>query len=99
MSIQPQPEQEPYVQSRQIGEAVVTLINEATFPWAPDLQAPQDQWRRAMPEADAEGAVLLSCQMACIRIGDATILVDPGFEEPSSAWERQRAAEWKGIER
>jgi glyoxylase-like metal-dependent hydrolase (beta-lactamase superfamily II) len=37
--------------------------------------------------------------MACIRIGTAVVLVDPGFEEPSSPWERQRKADWKGLER
>jgi glyoxylase-like metal-dependent hydrolase (beta-lactamase superfamily II) len=88
-----------YVQSRQIGEAVVTIICEAYAPWAPQLRAPEVEWRRAMPEADADGAIPLDFLMACIRIGESIILVDPGFEEPSSPWERQRAIGWKGLKR
>src|SRR5215471_14260983 len=88
---------EAYVQSRQIGEATVTILCEARAPWAPQLQAPEAEWRRAMPEADSEGAVPLDFLMACVRVGSATVLIDPGFEEPSSPWERQRAAEWKDL--
>ncbi len=90
---------ETYTQSRQIGEATITVICEAYAPWAPQLQAPEDQWRRAMPEADSEGVIPLDFMMVCVRLGDAIILIDPGFEEPSSPWERQRAAEWKGLQR
>ncbi len=88
-----------YVQSRPFGEATVTIICEAYAPWAPELQAPAAEWRRAMPEADAEGAIPLDFMMACVRIGEAIVLIDPGFEEPSSEWERQRAAGWKGLRR
>jgi glyoxylase-like metal-dependent hydrolase (beta-lactamase superfamily II) len=88
-----------YVQSRQIGEATVTILCEAEAPWAPQLQVSEDQWRRAMPEADPDGAIPLDFLMACIRVGTAIVLIDPGFEEPSSPWERQRAAGWKGLKR
>jgi glyoxylase-like metal-dependent hydrolase (beta-lactamase superfamily II) len=90
---------EAYAQSRQFGEATVTVLCEAYAPWAPELQVEEALWRPAMPEADAEGAIPLDFLMACIRIGDAVVLIDPGFEEPSSPWERRRAAEWKGLVR
>jgi glyoxylase-like metal-dependent hydrolase (beta-lactamase superfamily II) len=90
---------EAYVQSRQIGEATVTILCEAYAPWAPELQVSEDQWRRAMPEADSEGAIPLDFLMVCVQTGTAIVLIDPGFEEPSSLWERQRAADWKGLAR
>ncbi len=36
-----------------------------------------------MPEADASGAIMLGVNVAHIRLGDASILVDPGFDDPS----------------
>ena len=88
-----------YVQTRQIGEAAVTIICEAYAPWAPQLQAPEAEWRRAMPEADAVGAVPLDFLMVCIQVGSAIVLIDPGFEDPSSIWELQRKSAWNGLRR
>ena len=42
-----------YVDSRSFGAATVSIILDGTLRWAPDLQAPEAEWRRAMPEADA----------------------------------------------
>ena len=41
-----------------------------------------------MPEADAQGVVPLGLELALIRIGDARILVDPGFGAPGSPHDR-----------
>ena len=78
------PEATP-IASRRFGDAIVTLISEGTFPWNLELQAPEAAWRRAMPEADASGAIRLGINVAYIRVGDAAILVDPGFDDPSAA--------------
>jgi glyoxylase-like metal-dependent hydrolase (beta-lactamase superfamily II) len=77
------PEATP-IASRRFGDAIVTLICEGTFPWNLELQAPEAAWRRAMPEADAGGAIMLGINVAHIRLGDASILVDPGFDDPSA---------------
>jgi len=74
-----------FVTSRRFGDATVTLISEGTFPWTPELTAPEAAWRRAMPEADASGAITLGVNVAHIRLGGASILVDPGFDDPSAA--------------
>ena len=79
-----QPDTTP-VASRRFGDAIVSVISEGTFPWRLELQAPEAAWRRAMPEADASGAVILDINVAHIRLGDASILVDPGFDDPSAA--------------
>lgn len=52
------------VASRRFGDATVTLISEGTFPWRLKLQAPEAAWRRAMPEADAGGAIRLGTDRA-----------------------------------
>ncbi len=72
------------VASRRFGDATVTLISEGTFPWRLELQVPESAWRRAMPEADASGAIILGINVAHIRLGDASILVDPGFDDPAA---------------
>ena len=75
----------PLIASRRFGDATVTLISEGTFPWNLELQAPEAAWRHAMPEADVSGAIILGINVAHIRLGDASILVDPGFDDPSTA--------------
>ena len=72
------------VASRRFGDATVSLLSEGTFPWNLELQAPEAVWRRAMPEADADGAITLGINVAHIRLGAASILVDPGFDDPTA---------------
>ena len=74
---------EPYVSSRRFGEATVTLISEGTFPWQLAIEAPEDEWRQAMPDADADGAVMLGVTAVHMRLGNASVLIDPGIGEGS----------------
>lgn len=70
-----------YVDSRRIGDATVTVICAGAFAWAPEIQAPEAEWRRAMPEANAAGELLIDVNVVHIAIGDASVLVDLGFED------------------
>ena len=70
--------------TRRIGDATVTAISEGILPWAPKLQAPEAEWRREVPEADAQGVFPLGLAVAHVRTGEASILVDPGFDAPGS---------------
>ena len=63
-----------YVTSRQIGAATVTLIDDGLLRWNPQLLAPDDERRRAMPEAEADGTLTLALHVAHIRIGNASIV-------------------------
>ncbi len=74
----------PFFETRRIGDAEVTAVSEGILPWAPRLQAPEAEWRREMPEADAQGVVPLGLAVVLVRTGDASILVDPGFDAPGS---------------
>ena len=86
---------EPFFDTRRIGEASVSVISEGTLPWAPRLQAPEAEWRAVVPHADAAGVVPLGMNLALIHTGEAVILVDPGFEDPSDT----DAETWPGLVR
>lgn len=85
----------PFFETRRIGDAEITAISEGVLPWALELQAPEAEWRRAMPEADARGVVPLGLVSAHIRLGAASILIDPGFDHPGSPHD----AAWPGLVR
>lgn len=82
-----------YVESRTIGDATVTAISEAIGPYRVSLAVPEAEWRRELPEADAEGRLPYGQHVVHIRLGDASILVDPGLDDAESAWGRQHAAQ------
>jgi glyoxylase-like metal-dependent hydrolase (beta-lactamase superfamily II) len=87
------------VTSRRVGQATVTAINEGTVLWAPELTAPSVEWRQAMPEADEAGRIPVDHHVVHIRLGDVSVLVDAGLEDPSSSWGRRWLAEWPGSRR
>lgn len=73
-----------YVTTRHVGRARVSLIDDGQGGWAPQLSAPEAEWRAAMPEADANGSIDFDHYTGLIQIGDARVLVDLGFDDPSS---------------
>ncbi|MCA1552940.1 MAG: MBL fold metallo-hydrolase [Chloroflexi bacterium] len=84
-----------FVDTRHIGDATVTVISEGILPWALQLQTPEAEWRVAIPDADERGVLRLGLNLVHIQLGDASILVDPGFADPSS----DRDEGWPGLER
>lgn len=81
-----------YVASRRIGEADVTIISEGSCRWAPRFQVPEAEWRRALPEADAGGRIPIGFNLGHVRCGGASIIIDPGFDDPLSSWQQGFAA-------
>src|SRR5438093_8648931 len=73
-----------YADSRQVGDATVTIISDGVLHWAPQMQAPEAEWRRAMPEADAEGKMTFSMNLVHVSVSGASVLVDLGFDEPTA---------------
>ncbi len=92
-----EPPARQWFELRRIGAASLTAVRVGTFHWAPQLQAPEADWRRALPEADAAGRVPIDVNVILIELGDAAILVDPGFDDPDSAWAQHAAAQWPGL--
>lgn len=77
-----------FVTSRQFGEATVTLINDGMLRWNPQLQAPEEERRRAMPEAAPDGTLELGLFVAHIQAGAASILIDTGYDNTSPEFGR-----------
>jgi glyoxylase-like metal-dependent hydrolase (beta-lactamase superfamily II) len=99
ISVNQQSPSEPYIDTRQIGNASVTIINEGAISWAPAFPVAESEWRAAMPDADEHGEVPLGINVALIQTKDATILIDPGMDDPSSAWQQEFARKWPGSTR
>lgn len=91
---------EAFVDRRRFGEVTVTIISDGGFYWAPQLSATEAEWRRAIPEANGNGEVLLGHNMALIQTAGAVILVDAGLDDPGpeSPWMPPRARRSPGVE-
>jgi glyoxylase-like metal-dependent hydrolase (beta-lactamase superfamily II) len=89
-----------FVDTRRVGDATVSVVSDGGFTWAPQLSAPEAEWRRAMPEANARGEVFLGHNMVLIRLPGAAILVDAGLDDPGpdSPWMPPRARRSPGVE-
>lgn len=89
----------PYVQSRRFGEATVTVIADGSSLWPQNFAVPPEELRAAIPELDAQGRLPIGFHSIHIAIGDASILVDAGFDDPDSAWGRKFATMWEQTRR
>jgi glyoxylase-like metal-dependent hydrolase (beta-lactamase superfamily II) len=78
-----------FVESRRLGDATVTAISDGAgySTVIKALMVPEAVWRQEV-EANDEGEVLLGFNVCHVRIGDASILIDTGFDDPSpsSPW-------------
>jgi glyoxylase-like metal-dependent hydrolase (beta-lactamase superfamily II) len=77
-----------YVTSRRFGEATVTLIDDGILRWNPQLPISEAVRRQVMPEVEADGTLALGLHVAHIQFGDASILVDTGYDDPSPEFAR-----------
>lgn len=89
----------PFVSTRRIGDATVTAINEGTVLWAPELTAPETEWRAAIQDADAEGRIAADHHAFHVRLGDASVLIDVGLQDPGTPWSDRWLKEWPGARR
>ncbi|MGQ0549152.1 MAG: MBL fold metallo-hydrolase [Armatimonadota bacterium] len=93
------PDLHTYTSSRKIGDATVTVISEGSCLWAPRFGVPEEAWRRAMPDADADGRIHIAFNLIHIQLRGASVLVDPGFDDPSSSWDQAFGARWPAYTR
>lgn len=73
-----------YLATRRVGSAEITLILEGSGPYPVELNVPEDVWRPAVPEADADGNITMSSGGAYLRTSDASIVIDPGLDDPGT---------------
>jgi glyoxylase-like metal-dependent hydrolase (beta-lactamase superfamily II) len=88
-----------YVSTRRIGEATVSIISEGVLNWEPRLQAPEAEVRAAIPDLAADGTLALDINLAHVACGSASIVIDPGCDDPGSRWQERFAARWPGMRR
>lgn len=89
-----------YIAQRRIGEATITVISEGLVAVPLDSVFPPEEvaWLRAHGEAD--GDLFVSGQAVIhVALGDASVVIDPAFDDPGSAWDRQFATRWPRVER
>jgi glyoxylase-like metal-dependent hydrolase (beta-lactamase superfamily II) len=91
-----------FVSTRRFGGATVSIISDGSgkSTIVRMLEVPEALWRPAAPDADAEGEVVLGYNVGLVQLGDARVLIDLGFDEPSpsSAWKAPRHQRSPGVE-
>lgn len=88
-----------YIAGRTLGDAHITVISEGTIEWTPRILAPQDEVLRAIPELASNGKITLGLNLAHVALGNASIVIDPGCDDPTSSWQRRFAEKWPGMRR
>lgn len=93
----PTPHASSHFASRRFGDATVTVISEGSCLWAPKYQVPEPDWRRCLHDADADGRIRIGFNLAHIATPAASIMIDPGFDDPHTPWAAAFSARWPGY--
>lgn len=83
-----------FIDTRALGKATVTVVSEGTLRWDPRFPGSESERRAAMPDADEEGRVWLGLNVVIVQLSGATIVIDPGLDDPDSDWQRARPKVW-----
>jgi glyoxylase-like metal-dependent hydrolase (beta-lactamase superfamily II) len=89
-----------FVSRRRVGEATVAAISDGVGPWAPQLSAPEAEWRHEVPEANEAGEFPLEWSVGFASVGGKNVVVDLGFDDPgpASRWMPPRFERSPGVE-
>lgn len=87
-----------YLSTRRIGDAEMTLILEGAGPFPVELNVSESVWRPEVPEADEEGSISLCSGGAFLRLGGASIVIDPGLDDPGTPTARATETVFAGWE-
>ena len=82
------------IETRQVGDATITVIADGEMLWEPRFPVPEAEWRAALPDADERGRIWIGLNVVLVRLGDALVVIDPGCDDPDSAWQQSLAAAW-----
>jgi len=89
-----------FVESRAVGDATVTAISDGSGRSSimKELLVPREEWRREV-DADEQEEIELGYNVAHLRLGAASILIDLGFDDPSpqSQWRAPRHRRSPGV--
>ncbi|HUG16716.1 MAG TPA: MBL fold metallo-hydrolase [Thermomicrobiales bacterium] len=78
------PSASAYLSTRNVGDTEMTLILEGSGPYPVELNVPEEVWRPAVPDADADANITLYSGGAFLRHGAESIVVDPGLDDPGT---------------
>src|SRR5579875_2144244 len=91
-----------YVRSRTLGDATLTMISDGSG-WSTIINSlvdvPQEVWRREV-DANENAEVMVGYNVAHLRLGNASILIDLGFDDPGpeSQWMPPQHQRSPGVE-
>ena len=89
-----------YVASRTVGQATVSAISDGSGLSAvmQALLVPREVWRREV-DADDRDEIILGYNVAHVRLGAASVLIDLGFDDPGprSQWRAPRHRRSPGV--
>jgi len=88
-----------YITTRRFNEATVTIISNGTMVWTPHFPVAPEVARAAMPDAGPHGELTLGLNVALVQMGDAVVLIDPGCDDPGTAWDAHFAARFPPVVR
>ena len=86
-----------YITTRRFNEATVTIISNGTMVWTPHFPVPPEVARAAMPDVGPNGELTLGLNVALVQLGDAVVLIDPGCDDPGTAWDAHFAATFPPV--
>ena len=78
-----------FIESRQVGNATVTVVSDGELRWNPQFAVPDAISRQAMPEADDLGRIWLGLNIVLIQLDDARIVIDPALDDPGTSFDSQ----------
>ncbi|MFT4040048.1 MAG: MBL fold metallo-hydrolase [Thermomicrobiales bacterium] len=82
------------IETRQVGDATITVIADGEMLWEPRFPVPEAEWRAALPEADERGRIWIGLNVVLVRLGEALVAIDPGCDAPDSAWQASLPQIW-----
>ena len=65
---------EPWIDTRQVGDATITIVSEGGLLWEPRFAVPEAEWRAVLPDADERGRLWIGLNVVFVRLGAALVL-------------------------
>ena len=82
------------IETRQVGDATITVIADGEMLWEPRFPVPEVEWRASLPDADERGRIWIGLNVVLVRLADALVVIDPGCDAPDSAWQETLPRIW-----
>ena len=90
-----------YIDQRRIGDATITVISDGVAAVPLDMVFPPQEAAWLRERGEAEDGRLFAGDQAVIHValGDTSVVIDPAFDDPGTAWDRHFAGRWPRVTR